>query len=194
MELAKFSHDLQAFYQEMGEAFSSGQARSGLPCLPGCGQCCLIPEVEASLLEMIPMAFKLVDEGRGESVLEELMTIRPKTCWAYVRHSSDGILGQCGQYETRPSICREFGVAGMSDKDGRLRVSVCKHIRTNDPERVERALDAVADWAPPLMHEWSMRLLQLHPEILNDRRPISMALAEALNKVLLYKDLKDHQA
>lgn len=189
MELLNFIGSLQSFYDELGETFAAGQQRSKLACLSGCGQCCLNPAVEASYLEMLPMAMKLYNEGRAEAVLEELQDTRPVSCWAYTRTSADGLQGHCGQYETRPTICREFGVAGTKDKNGELRLSICKHIRAADPVAAEVATASAREWAPPLMEDWTIRLLQLHPDLMHGQRPISEALAMALDKILLLKSL-----
>lgn len=193
MELQTLIDRLQSFYDELGDAFAQGQERSGLACLPGCGQCCLNPAVEASYLEMLPMAMKLCREGRGQEVLAELLESRPVSCWAYTRTSPDGLRGYCGQYQTRPTICREFGVAGTRDKHGAVRLSVCKHIRDADPSRATQSEASEPQWSAPLMEDWTMRLLQLHPQLLEDSLPISRALAIALEKVLLHEALRDSQ-
>lgn len=189
MSLADTVREISAFYQQLGDEFSQGQARSGLNCLSGCGECCTTPEIEASLWEMLPMAWALVEAGRGEEVAEELSARENSLCWAYQSESADHSKGRCVQYADRPTICREFGVAGLRDKNNQIRLSVCKPIRSAFPQEVLRAEMSVNEWSPPLMNEWSLRLTQLHPDILHARQPINHALLEALHKLLLYKTL-----
>jgi len=53
----------------MGEEFSQFQKSSGLKCLEGCGRCCANPDIEASVLEMIPLALKIHDDGKTQEWL-----------------------------------------------------------------------------------------------------------------------------
>lgn len=189
MQLPQLARQIDAFYLEMGETFSQAQARANLNCLPNCGRCCTTPEIEASLWEMLPMAYAIDQQGRSEEILNELLATQDPTCWAYQAKGEEKGSGQCRQYADRPTVCREFGVAGLRDKNGGIRLSVCKYIREENPQQTVLAENTIAQWAPPIMNEWVMRLMQLHPSILHERRPINLALAEALNKVLLYKGL-----
>src|SRR4051812_18901933 len=110
MNIREFSHNLEKLYEEMSSTFSSYQSSTGWSCLSGCGKCCLNPEIEASPLEMIPMALKLYDEGKLEAWIEKLKSTDQEFCLAYEGDIQGK--GKCGQYSTRPSVCRMFGVAG----------------------------------------------------------------------------------
>ncbi|MBY0516657.1 MAG: YkgJ family cysteine cluster protein [Bacteriovoracaceae bacterium] len=194
MELEEFCLKLEELYKEMGETFSLAQRRSGLSCPTGCGQCCLTPTVEASVLEMLPMALQLYKENKAEALYESLLNEAPETCILYQRHSSDGSLGQCSMYGQRPTICREFGVSGFRRKDGSGSLSVCKKLKTENPERFKTAEAEMIELQIPFLSDWSLRLLNIHPEILQKRLRISLALREALEKVLYYYSLKSTQA
>ena len=74
MNIREFSRELQNIYDEMGKHFSEYQKSTGLHCLEGCGKCCTNPEVEASVLEMIPFALRMYDENRLDEWLEKLET------------------------------------------------------------------------------------------------------------------------
>ncbi len=167
----------------MSEAFSSYQTKTGWNCIAGCGRCCLNPDVEATPLEMLPMAFKLHEEGVLEEWLTKLETSPKKHCLAHVP-GKEPWQGKCGQYETRPSLCRMFGVAGYYDKNHSLTLSVCRDIKdayqiTEMPKNLSR--DEV-----PMMSDWSLKMNALHPELLHHKMPINQALHAALMKVSLY--------
>ncbi len=173
-------------YQSMGEAFSETQKRSTLSCPTGCGYCCKTPTVEATVMEMIPMALALFDQGRAEEMYERIQTENPETCVMYEDHG--GKLGQCTQYSTRPSLCRLFGVAGHYTKTHDKELSICKELKAHYPEY--KSLD-VAELNPAMMSDWSTRLISIHPEMLQERLPISIALSNALEKVMLYGRLSE---
>ena len=184
MNLRSFSHDLMALYAEMGVAFADTQKRSGLGCPTGCGYCCKTPTVEATAMEMIPMALALFDQGRAEEVYDRIQFEGPETCIMY--QDKGGKFGQCTQYTTRPSLCRLFGVAGFYTKTHAKELSICKELKATYPEH--SSLD-VFELQPAMMSDWSTRLISIHPEMLQERLPISIALGKALEKVMLYDRL-----
>lgn len=184
MNIREFSFNLQKLYQEMSEVFGHYQKQTGLPCLSGCGQCCLNPEIEASDLEMIPMALKIYDEGKIDEWLSRLENAEGLSCLAYQKLSSDGKKGQCGIYEGRPSICRMFGVSGYFNKKEEVTLSICKYIKEAFPEKSLHANSHLTD-APMLVH-WTARLTTLHPDLITNKKPVNVALKNALEKVALY--------
>ena len=132
-------------------------------------------------MEMIPMALALFDLGRAEEIYDRIQSENPETCIMYQDHG--GKLGQCTQYATRPSLCRLFGVAGFYTKTHTKELSICKELKATYPEHT--SLD-VHELQPVMMSDWSTRLLSIHPEMLQERLPISLALSKALEKVMLY--------
>lgn len=175
MELEALCQKIDEFYQSMSAEFGAAQKASGLACPPECGQCCTVPTVEASELEMLPMALELWKQGRAESLLSELATRDLSTCVMFA--------GRCTMYAQRPSVCRMFGVAARLRKDNDRELSLCRELRTLYSQEVDKIdLSQIPD-----MSEWSFRSLQIHPDFLRERRPISMALSDALEKVLFYK-------
>ncbi len=173
-----------ALYQEMGEEFANTQKRSGLACPTGCGYCCKTPTVEATVMEMIPMALALLEQDMAEEIYERIQREKPETCIMYQDHG--GKLGQCTQYATRPSLCRLFGVAGYYTKTHTKELSICKELKAHYPDFQSIDINALN---PAMMSDWSTRLISIHPEMLQERLPISLALSNALEKVMLYSRL-----
>jgi Fe-S-cluster containining protein len=182
MDYSEFSKDLLTLYQKMSEAFSGFQKKIDLPCLSGCGQCCLNPEVEASVYEMIPMAFEIIAENKFDEVLGQLNQ-GPTSCIIYQSHSPDGSKGQCGRYHSRPSLCREFGASGFTNKYGSPELSLCKLIKHQYPDKYK---ETVIDQEAPQMKEWTYQLMSLHPDLVKERYPINQALRYALEKILFW--------
>jgi len=192
MNIREFSQDLQNIYDEMGITFARYQQASGLYCLEGCGKCCSNPEVEASVLEMFPLAIRILDENKLEEWLEKLENPDHDYCLFYQSHSADGSKGSCGAYKERPSVCRMFGVAGFYNKHHEITLSVCKLIREKYPELTKiREAEATEDKTPMLM-PWSYSLMQLDPALIQDRMPLNQALKKALERIALYALYQEH--
>ena len=186
MNIREFAKELQSIYDEMWKSFSDYQKGSGLLCLEGCGKCCNNPEVEASVLEMLPLALRMLDENKLEEWLDKLENPAQDHCLMYVPHSPDGSLGQCGVYHERPSLCRMFGVSGFYNKHREITLSVCKLIREKYPDLTKIRESEVSEEKTPMLVTWSYRLAQLDPALIQDRMPINLAFKKALEKVALY--------
>jgi len=183
MNIKEFSYQLQSLYDEMGKTFGDLQKKSELPCLPECTKCCSNPDIEASPIEMIPMALAIFESPDFESIYEKLTLSEGLPCLMM-----DG--KKCTRYEQRPSVCRMFGVAGYFDKNHQKTLSVCKLIKEAKPDQYSKTLLKV-DASTPMMADWFSRLKSLHPQIDQNRQPLNMALRNALEKVALWHQIKD---
>lgn len=183
MNIKEFRNDLQKLYQEMSESFSAYQHKLGWACVSGCGKCCLNPDIEASPLEMIPMAVSIYQEGKSEEWLERLESPDRAYCLAY-KHEGDPERGVCSRYSDRPSVCRMFAVAGYYNKDEKITLSVCKTIRQyHGLYDIPEGLDPNE---VPVLRDWAYKLATLDPKLIQNRIPINQALKQALEKVCLY--------
>jgi Fe-S-cluster containining protein len=184
MDIREFSRNLLALYEEISSTFNAYQRSSKLPCIQGCGKCCLNPEIEASTWEMIPLALKLYDEGLAEKYLDELNLQIPQTCILHVKTNEFGA-GFCGQYLSRPSVCRMFGASGYHDKHGALELAICKYIKEENSDEAISAQNNIQTSPPPFINEYAYRLMQLHPELITQKKPINLAIKEALERILM---------
>ena len=184
MNIREFSHNLQKLFAEMSDSFSSYQNSTGWNCLSNCGRCCLNPEIEASLHEMIPMALAIYDEGKLDEWVDKLQTTNQDYCLAYLPGSKEGE-GKCSRYDQRPSVCRMFGVAGYKNKRNETTLSICKFIKEKYNTTQSPDFDS---HKPPQMTEWSFKLASIDQKLIQDRMPINQALMKALEKVSLYAE------
>lgn len=185
MNIREFSFNLQELYAEMSATFSDYQKSSGLNCLASCGRCCTNPDIEASVLEMIPFALKVHDEGTMESWLHEFETNSQDSC-LLLKTSDQGATAKCVSYNERPSICRMFGVGGILNKYQEKTLSLCKFIREEHPEPGFETIQKA-----PVIADWSHKMGALDPELLKNKRPINEAMHEALKKVAFYAQYQD---
>ncbi|WP_412462843.1 YkgJ family cysteine cluster protein [Halobacteriovorax sp. RT-2-6] len=180
----EISKHIESIFEESAKTFSSYQLTKELPCLSGCGACCLSQEISASTSEMLPSAFRLLnDEGieRVEELLDELEGTPSKTCVFYHRNSEDGTKGFCMNYSTRPAVCRSFGVAAYRDKNGGKTMSICKRLKEAYPEEVKKLDPNDA----PVIGDFAKQIYLLGQSSDAKLMHINEALYEALKKVWL---------
>jgi len=168
-------------------------AASGLACPPGCGACCLSPEVEATVVELAPMAAALIDAGRAEATLAALAAApRPAPCVLYQPDPADPRRGRCSAYATRPLICRLFGFGARHGRDGRPELVTCKTMRAADPERMAAvSADELLVRRAPIMADHAHGLAADFPGEGTELLPINAALEQALHRELLHRRMAD---
>ncbi|MDX6767531.1 MAG: YkgJ family cysteine cluster protein [Candidatus Methylacidiphilales bacterium] len=179
--------DLRALFSQTDQATEAFARASGITCPPGCGACCHSPEVEASELEMLPMADHLVRTGKAEATLRQLHEHPDATtCVFFEPVAGSDTAGRCGQYAQRPLLCRLFGFAGRRDQNGTPQFTACRIHQQTCPTAVSESTLRVArgELRPPLYTEATDALWALHPEIGFDRFPINQALRRALERLL----------
>ena len=124
-------------------------ARAHLQCPPGCGACCLSPNIEATVAELLPLAEAVASRGNGSQILEQLRAVVDRgdsRCFFYTPADSDasGRTGRCAEYAHRPVVCRTFGFAGHCTKDGAPALAACRTMAEASPDAVRAATDAVS--------------------------------------------------
>lgn len=182
--LRRVSAQVSALYSEMGETFASFQRELSLTCPSGCGGCCLAPTIEASPLEMLPMALDLFDRGLAESTLTAINEAPSLQCLQYKKTNFDGTKGFCTQYQTRPTLCRIFGVAARLNKARERELSICKVLKSEHAALTSKLGPAERSRAP-LMGQWKGEVSSLDSSLQKNDMPINEALRISLEKVLL---------
>jgi Fe-S-cluster containining protein len=185
---------VRALYRRLDRRIASFRRASGLGCPPGCGECCLSPEVEATVLEMLPLALDLRCRGLLESTLARLGSggEPPRPCLFYSPAPLGAFGGHCSVYPWRPLLCRLFGFAAVAGPEGRPELAVCGRMRAALPDRARAAAAAVlaGRLRAPLMRDWSLAAYRLDPALGANPLPINSALKQALERVGLEQDLR----
>ncbi len=171
-------------YREMDALSSRFQNATGLRCLPGCGTCCDTEEVEATVVEVIPLCWKILlgrDEERYLSAIAEMEERGTRRCVIYDPSETREAEGCCALYEFRPLVCRLFGFAARRDKKGGLEFAACKCLKDAAPEAVKRAQIGVGSGlSVPVYQDAFMRVASVNPAMGFRRLPINQAIKEAL--------------
>jgi len=164
--------------------------QSGLCCPTRCGECCEKPEVEATILEMLPAAKAILESDEVDAFLENAR--RDGICLFY-RSSGKPGKGRCIRYGQRGLICRMFGYAGRLRRDGVPELAACRIHRAEQADRVA----AAERMAFPLFSDAAMALTGIDPELGSRRYPINEAILRAIEYVGLrtqYRECEGDQS
>ena len=179
MEIVSRVMDL---YARIDKAVAEFQLKSGLRCPTGCGACCPGADVEATILEMLPLAHEMLCNGQADEWIERLASPKESNrCLLYSETSLSDGAGHCGFYQWRPTLCRLFGFCAVRSRTGTKILSVCRSIKQNDPQGAAAAA-ALADEAPCFVH-YSAQVYALDPVLGTHLMPINTALRSAIERL-----------
>lgn len=182
------SRRVMRVYEEFDRCVERLPIEFGLHCPPGCGTCCASPNVEATILEMLPLAEELWQSDRAEAILDRFATASPpKACLFFTPDELQFNYGRCSVYPFRPTMCRLFGFAAVRNKYGRAVFAACKFMKQMIPEAVQAVQTDVDNGGHILRFtDAAHRIAELEPSL--DRRfPINEALLIALERVGMYR-------
>lgn len=188
--MADFATDLTSevirIYQEIDQKTAWLQA-AGLRCPPGCGTCCESPEVEATVLEALPLAeeiYRRKVEGRVLIAIAEREDQGDLRCVLCRPDLLSPGKGRCSYYEFRSLACRLFGFAARRNKYGHLEFCACRVIKERNPQAVRRVEIKICEGLDvPVYQESFMRIASMDPGMGFPRLPINRALKEALERL-----------
>lgn len=188
--MRELAAQVMAVYGRVDGAIAAFQAVVPLACPAGCGACCTYPEVEATPLEMLPLAVELFRRGEGELWLERLETAAGPgagPCQFFAPDPLDPASGRgrCTVYPWRPALCRLFGFATVMSKYGEPTLAVCARHREQVPDGVASAIAALAENPSclPSFGAIAEQIIALDPSWGRDRLSINEAARVALGRV-----------
>jgi len=180
-----FIPDIVAVYQEIDTKITQFQMASGLSCPDRCGRCCESRNVEATVLETLPLASEILSKNAVDGLLPllENRAINGATlCVLYSPEAGHPGEGRCSFYEFRPLVCRLFGYAGRRNRKGILEPCFCIPIKDHHPDCLERFHTAVSKKSPPsLYQDFFMRIASMNPIFGTKLLPVNIAIREGLS-------------
>ena len=180
LRLRQLSFEVSQIFNESQSTFSQYQQQTGLTCLDRCGACCLSSEISATVLEMLPTAYDLLDRKMAIEVLTILEKLEYPRCFFYKAFNQEGTKGTCQNYQHRPSVCRSFGAAAVKNKYGQKTLSICKLIKNENLEKITSLNPEEA----PVIGEYARKIMALDPVLGANVYPINIALEKALQMIL----------
>lgn len=156
-------------------------------CPSGCISCCLKPDLEASVLEFLPLAWHLVTTGQHDNVIariEEGQTL----CISLNTLRTDTEQPGCRYYTHRGAICRLFGSAAIRNlKTRRNTLYSCRIQKEEHAGHWEEMVTRINTLrGVPLVSDYYMELQTIDPQLANDYNPINLSILKAINKVEIY--------
>lgn len=177
-------------HAEIDQQTEAFQRTTGIRCPDGCGACCHSPHVEASVIDVLPLAVELVERELTESVIDRIHE-RERSgdtrCVLFDVDPADPQRGRCSMYAWRPAVCRLFGFAGRRDADGQAQYSGCKIHREVMPATVAAAQQAVREGRIPLplFSDLAGKVNAIASDSRGRTQPINQSLREAMQRVAL---------
>ncbi|MFH1981798.1 MAG: YkgJ family cysteine cluster protein [Pseudomonadota bacterium] len=175
---------VELLYLNIDRETAAFSAAAGIVCPEGCGRCCLSETVEASVLELMPMARALFRSGLIDLWVDAIFAAPSSgPCSVFEMDAATRGNGRCRLYGWRPLICRMFGFATRRDKNGNPAFRACREIDALRPATASAAVAAVVGGLPvPLFASYHLQVASLHTSLGSPLMPINKAFQQAVNR------------
>ena len=173
-------------YREYDQCVLSFQVATGIRCPDMCGTCCQGLAVEATVLECLPLAYEIFNQGKEESIhlaIEGKTELGDLSCVLYCPDEDLPGNERCAYYEYRPLVCRLFGFAAQRNKKGEKELCLCRVAKKAESAKSNATEADTYLPLAPVFHDAFMRIASLHPELGPRLLPINMALKQSLEYI-----------
>ena len=188
---------VEAFYSQLDQDLLVYQNKSSLSCIAGCSNCCRSPNIEATILEMLPLAFQVYKENKAEAFYDSLQENTSSLCALYTPEKSAILKGGCSSYPHRALICRLFGFSYSRDKIGNPSLISCKDIKETHAEAYKKTIEEIKNGDEvPMAANYQSQLTAIDPNLSQQLYPINKAIIQALEIVMThyyYTDALDNE-
>ncbi len=175
---------VERLFAELDLSIARFQQVSGLYCPVGCGKCCFKPDIEATVLEFLPLAWYMYQCGEAAMWHQKLSEDVSPVC--VILNPLQQGKGLCSTYRYRGLICRLFGYAARLNKYGRAELITCSIIHDLPAyQPTEEAIQG-GTMQVPVMRDYYMQLQGIDPVLAAERIPINQAIKRALETVMHY--------
>jgi len=176
--------EIDKIYKRFDKSIARFRSSTGISCPPECSICCREWPVEATVLELFPLAREIYLRKQEDVVLfaiSEKEARQDQLCALFRDVTGKEENGPCSYYEFRPLVCRLFGFASRRNKFGQIELMTCRIIKEYNPAEVRRAEIALSQGLKlPVYQDAFMRISSMKPGIGFRRFPINKALKEAI--------------
>ena len=160
--------------------------QANLKCLTNCNLCCLKKGLEANVLEFLPLANYLVKNNLHEAALD-LLDTNPEYCINLAKNQVPGQTAGCSNYEHRGMVCRLFGFSGIKDKNSKLAIYTCSHMKDKYPQEFKNAMESInSGMEIPMVSDFYYQIYFIDANLANDYNPINVSIRKAIEKVAYY--------
>lgn len=194
--LAERLEALAYLYRRADVAVNQFVETSGVSCAFGCGSCCegFVPDILPLEASYLAAWFVGSDRARAYEIAAAGLSPIDKPdgrrgCPLYAADTPY----HCTVYEARPLICRMFAFSGIRNKHGSPTFSVCRQGLFAGAVRAAGGHDElirVFGAEPPVMADMGSELAGIDPATSGERKPLDVALPEAMTRVLFLVGMK----
>lgn len=185
MTLPEKVKSVENIFQELDSRISAFQEWSGLHCASGCGKCCFKPDINATILEFLPLAYHAYRADMADELYEQANSQQNGLC---IILDSNRTHGMCSNYVHRGMICRIFGYSARINKYGKREMITCKIIKTEQEADYTKTVHAIenGDRDVPIAEQYYRQLMMIDDELGKTLYPINVAIKKALEVVMHY--------
>ncbi|MBT30057.1 MAG: hypothetical protein CMO01_10395 [Thalassobius sp.] len=181
---------VQKVFEKLEYEVTQLQKNTGIYCLTSCGQCCTKPNIEASVLEFLPLAFDLFLRKETTQFKEQVLQTDLAICHLFnplsLKPNNNYIIGKCTHYQYRALVCRLFSYASIRNKVGQKKLSTCKLIKGTFPDEVAKLDQPEEIELIPNYSNYFQQLVQIDFRLSQEFHPINKAILRAIDEVESY--------
>ena len=138
------------------------------------------------MLEFLPFAYYLVKNNLHEAALD-LLDTNPEHCINLATTQVPGETAGCSIYAHRGLICRLFGFSGVRDKNSKLAVYTCAHMKSEFAAEYLLTMERInSKMHIPIVSDFYYQIYYIDPQLANDYNPINISIRKAIEKVAYY--------
>ncbi len=180
MNIAALVCRVRELYDDVDVRFSLFRRTTGIDCPSACGLCCMYPRVEATVLEFLPLAKKLWDNG---SAFDVYRSIDPgETICVFHGRAEGQTRGMCTEYAHRGFICRTFGYQLVRRESG-PKLGSCRILEQTHAERIAALTAADLIRFLPFVQDLREQLRRIAPALADEKMPVNKVIRRAIEVV-----------
>jgi uncharacterized protein len=187
-------NDILSVYKNFDEAAALFQSSTFMRCPSGCSICCIEGDVEATALELLPLAAEIYSRRQEEVIMSAILERQEQEdslCVLFNNALTGSDAGPCGYYDFRPLVCRLFGFASRRNRSGDLELMTCRIIRERFPVDVAKAgADLSHGVKPPVYQDAFMSISSMKPGVGTRRLPINKAIKEVIEGYFWFQQIE----
>lgn len=185
---------METIFRDLEQQIESFKKDTQLNCIAGCGFCCTKPDIEATVIEFLPLAYYYFITHQAWEKLVHLKEYPQSTCIVFQQgHQKDA--GFCTSYQYRGLICRLFGFSARKNKHGENEFTTCKKIKEKEPQKfIDAYLKVKNGTKAPIMGQYYLRLIKVDLEAAHKFYPVNIAIQKAIEMVLAYYSYRRYVA
>ena len=182
MTLAEKVNSVEEVFQALDDDLTSFKTQSGLHCKSGCGKCCQKADINATVLEFLPLAYHSFKQNTSAELYEKASSHEDELC---VMLDGARTSGMCLDYKYRGMVCRIFGFTARINRLGLKDLITCRIIKTEQEENYNKTINGATDGIP-LAQSYYRRLMNIDDELSRTQYPINVAIKKAIEEVMHY--------